>query len=81
MATHHVSRGTRGTTRRVCSACQTAAARPGQRYCRPCHAQAQRQYRVRLTLKRRSEAWELSRLRLQVETAAWRDRVKESLRS
>lgn len=68
MAVEHVPRGTRG---KRCGNCWQAERRPGQGYCRKCHAAAQKAYRDRLKERRRTEAWELARLRLAVETGTW----------
>lgn len=64
-----VSRETSGTAR-LCSRCPNEA-RPGQRYCRSCHAEAQRRYHDDKVQRLRTDAWTKSRSRLAEATAEW----------
>ena len=68
---HTVSRGRCGA-----EGCRHPA-RPGQRYCRACHAAAQKAYRERQKLTRRSAAWGRTTHRLTAETTAWSDPYDE----
>jgi len=62
---------------RRCSACVNEA-RPGQRYCRSCHAQAQQRYRGHAGETRVADAWKVSQLKRWTK-AAYKRAVVEGL--